>query len=311
MKKISFWAMTVAVAGLCLMGCKSKGDNNTAEGNAEGTSAEQVGGEASANGDGVSAELEDLYTICPFCLQVDGKVDAEGNPVTEDRTWVCGSSVGTSTIADWVIFTQDPRFAFNKDGWHFVGKDIVNAAETYKINDEDAYMSLSSYCTIRTEKYTRPDKVELHEHNTYCHLYTTDDAEMEAPLLKTQGNRHDYKGEDAAYIQTDELTDRVITSFYLQEYVTVSLPAELADQDVTLAVVRYQPVYEGVTYDADKLAEALWTGKPEVSEETGYATADFYISQDEPVGCYDLLLIQGQKVQHRLTMMMTQEPAEK
>lgn len=303
--------MTVAVASLSLFGCKSKSDNNSAEDNAEGTSTEQVEGEGSASNETVSTELEDLYSVCPFCLQVDGKVDADGNLVTVDRKYIMDRSVGVNTIADWVVYTLDPRFPFNKDGWHFVGKDIVNAAETYKINDEDAFMSLSSFCDIRTEKYTRPEKVEAYEHNTFRRLYATDDAEMEAPLLKTQGNRHNYQGEVLEYIQSNELTDRVITSFYLQEYVTVSLPAELAEQDVTLAVVRYQPTYEGITYDADKLAEALWTGKPEVNQETGHATAEFYVSQEEPVGFYDLLIIAGQKVQHRLSMIMTQEPAEK
>lgn len=306
MKKVSFWAVTAAVACLSLVGCKNKSENSNAAGEEQNASSEQT--EATAEGEDTTvASLDDDYMVCPFCIQVEGKVDADGNPVTEDRKWICGTSVGVSTVADWVLYTQDPRFGFNVDGWHFVGKDIVNAAETYKIVDEDAEMSLSSYCTIRTEKYKKPETVTPYEHVSFSHLYTVEGAEMEAPLIKTSGNRHDYTGEVLEYIEDKELQDRVETSFYLQEWVKVELPAELADADVIVAVVPYQTKYEGVTYDADKLAETLWNGKPEKDDETGHAAVSFYVSEEQPVGFYDVLLIQGQKVQHRLTLAMSAE----
>lgn len=310
MKKMSFWAMAATVACLTLVGCKSKSDNNAAEGgaddNAATAAAEQAEAEeAAGEGQAVEGDLSELYSLCPFCLQVEGKTDAEGNPVTVDRQWVLGSSIGVSTIADWVVYTLDPHLSQNVDGWHFVGRDIVNADETYKIVDEDAWMSLSSWCTVRTEKYTKPKKVEPFTHLTFHHLYEVEGTEMEAPLLKTMGNRQQYQEDEAKeYAESTELTDRVQTSFELQEWVTVSLPAELASQDVTLAVMPFQHRYEGVAFDADKLSQALWSGKPEVDDETGYATASFYVSEEQPVGFYDLLLIKDEKAQYRLTLVM-------
>lgn len=310
MKKISFWAVAASVACLSLIGCKSKSGNNTAEADGQAATTEQTEvSEAATGNEPVAGALEDSYNVCPFSFQVEGKVDAEGNPVTVDRKWIMGSSVGISTVADWVFYTLDSRFPLNVDGWHFVGKDIVNADETYKINDEDAWMSLSSFCTIRTEKYTKPEKVEPYEHVTFKRIYSVDDAEFEAPLIKTSGNQHEYTGEAKEYIDEKELQDRAITSFYLQEWVTVSLPAELANQNMTLAVVRHQPNYENVTFDADKLSDCLWTGKPELDAESGYATVSFYVNEEQPVGFYDLLFITNQKAQHCLTLVML--PAKK
>lgn len=311
MRKISILAMTAATACLCLMGCKGKSDNNAAGADAQDATAagqEQVQ-EGTADAQDVSGELADLYMLCPFMLQVDGQINSDGEPVTVERKWICGSSVGSNTVADWVLYTLDPSFPFNVDGWHFVGRDIVNAAETYKIVDEDAWMSLSSYCTIRTEKYVKPEHAEAYQHVTFSRLYSVDEPAFEAPNLKTQGNRHNYKAEALEYVQDPDLQDRAITSFYLQEWVSVMLPAQLADQDVTLAVVRYQYAYDNVTFDADRLSECLWNGKPELDQETGNATASFYVNDSEPVGFYDLLFIANQKVQHRLTLLMTQEPA--
>ena len=303
--------MMASTACLCLIGCKGKSDNsNVAADESQATVAEQTTDETqSADTESLTGELGEHYNLCPFCLQIEGKNDAEGNPVTENRQWIMGSSVGVATVADWVLYTLDPAYNLNVDGWHFVGKDIVNADETFKINDEDAQMSLSSFCTIRTEKYIKPEQVEAYEHVTFKRLYEVEGAEMEAPMLKTSGNRHAYKGEALEYVENKELQDKAITSFYLQEWVKVELPAEL--NDITLTVVRHQHQYEGVTYDADKLAESLWTGKAEVDEETGNATATFYVSDEQPVGFYDLLMVKDDKVQCYLSMVMMKEVAKK
>lgn len=295
--------MTATMACLCLAGCKSKDSQNSADTQSSTDATEQAQAEASAE---VSADLADNYMLCPFMLQVDGQTDADGNPVTVERKWICGSSVGASTIADWVLYTADPRFAFNVDGWHFVGKDIVNAAETYKIVDDDAVMSLSSYCDVHTEKYVKPAQVEDYDHVAFSHLYPLADEVMEAPMLKTSGNRHDNAAIEE-YLADKELREQVMSSFYLQEWVNVELPAELAKQGVTLAVLPYQLSYEGIAFDADKLATCLWSGKPEMDDATGHATASFYVAEIQPVGLYDLLIIKGDKPQHRLTMVMTAE----
>lgn len=307
MKKMSVWAVTAAVACLSLVGCKGKGDNNSAEANNQANATEQTESEAT-EGDEMTAEGElDDYMVCPLMLQIEGKTDDEGNPVCEEVKWMCGSSVGTSTMADWVMYNQDPRFGFNKGGWHFVGKDIVNKDETYKIVDEDAWMALSSYCTIRTEKYVKPEKVEAYEHVSYSRLYEVEGTEMEQPLLKTFGNRHAYTDENKEYVESHELMDKVMTSFYLQEWVSVQLPGELLDKDLTLAVMPYQARYENVKFDADKLSECVWTGKLENDEESGNAVAAFYVNEEMPVGYYDLLIIANEKAQYRLTVVMTKE----
>lgn len=299
--------MTAAVAGLCLTGCKGKDNNNAAQGEADANATEQQveSQEATSANESAAGNLEDYYMVCPFCLQVKGQTDADGNPVTENRTWICGGSVGASKITDWVLYTQDPAFPFNKDGWHFVGKDIVNADETYKIVDEDATMELSSYCTVRTEKYEKPKKMETYEHATFKRVYSVDDAETDVPQLKTSGNRHQYTGRALEYVESKEMEEEVLTSFYLQEWVTLLFPAETLNQDLELALVRHQ--HQCNTYSLDNLPEKLWEGKPEADAETGMATATFYVSDEEPAGFYDLLFISNGKVQHYLSLIMTAE----
>lgn len=311
MKKVSLLVVMALMTGLCLTGCKNKSQSvNTQEEGQDSSIAEQTDSEMSDADMGVSSDnaLLDNYNVCPICFQVEGKTDADGNAVTVERRWIMGSSLGTGILADWVLYNLDARYNFNPDGWHFVGKDIVNADESYKINDEDVWMSLSSYCTIRTEKYKKPESVEPYEHVTMHRIYMADDADGEAPLLKTQGNQHaSVSAEVKEYFESKELTDCVQTSFYLQEWVNVQLPAEYAGGDVILAVKSHEPKYDGMTFDEDKLSTCLWSGTPDLNEETGYAQVDFYVAETEPVGFYDLLFIKGGKVMGWLTLVMAKK----
>ena len=308
MKKVLILIMA-AVVCLSISSCKQKntkandGDQAVVE-QAQAEPEGEAGDEAATAAEDITADLGQYYMVCPFCLQDRGQTDADGNPVTETRKWICGSSVGSSTIADWVIFTQDPRFNFNVDGWHFVGEDIVNADETYKINAEDAVMPMSSFCTIRTEKYVKPEVVAPYHHIVRHSLYKLlDDARR--PDILTLGNRHQYSPDaPESTLNLNDAGESVQCSFFLQEWVTVILPA---DTDYILAVAPYQRSYDDVTFDDDKLAEAVWSGKAEADENGKTRTATFYVSEEEPVGFYDLLLISDGKAQCRLTMTMTKE----
>lgn len=307
-KRYLFWTMAL-VAGMSLFACKQKKANDEAEQSqeeqTEQVESEEAQGQESDPAADIADDLSQSYTICPFCLQDKAQVDGEGQPVTVTRKWVgVSESVGCSTIADWVLYTQDPRFALNPDGWHFVGKDIVNADETYKINSEDAFMSLSSFCTVRTEKYVKPKTVEKYCHVTRSRLYAFAD-DVECPRLITSGNRHQYAADAVEAVgNLENAEDRVQTSFFLQEWVNVILPA---DSDYTLAVMPYRLSYEGVTFDDEKLSQALWQGVAEASEDSSAANASFYLSEEQPAGFYDLLFIKDQKAQCRLTMVMTKE----
>lgn len=285
--------MMAAAVCMFMTACKGKADQANAESEAEAEATEQVADDEQTPAQEVDMDALSDYTVCPFCLQDRGRVDADGNPVTVDRQWICGSTVGANNIAEWVLLTQDPRFAFNVDGWHFVGKDIVNADESYKINDEDAQMSLSSFCTIRTEPYTKPAEPEHYDPVRFMNFRALD-PDYSVPDIKISGNHHG---------EVEPNGDQVQSAYYLQEWVTVTMPA---DKGITLAVVPYELIHGDFTFDDEKLASAIWSGKPEANDD-GTVSAQFYISEEQPAGCYDLLLIRDAFAIARLTMVMTKE----
>lgn len=293
-------------AALCLTACKGKEDATTEEGQTEQT--EQTQEEQAVTATANSEELEANYSVCPFCLQDKGKVDENGEPVTVERKWICGSSAGASRIADWVLYTQDSRFNFNTDGWHFVGKDIVNADETYKIADQSVYEEMSSFCTIFTEKYTKPAVVEDYVHVAYSRLYSLlDEPPFEVSGIKLLGNQHDYNTPELKeYAGNASLeSEHIQSSFYLNEWVTVSLPAELKSKGISIVVMPHQPNYDNVTLDETLLSKAAANVTPELNAESGMLQAEFYVNMDAPVGLYDILIVSNSKPIYRFTTIMS------
>lgn len=304
MKTIKYWAIMAAAACMCMTACKGKTDKGGAQSEEQSGNAEQVESvnNATTSAEGVNLEqLDELgYMVCPLCIQDKGKVDENGEPVTVERKWICGSGVGVKNMMEWVLYTQDPRFAFNLDGWHFVGKDIVNADETYKMNDEDAMMSLSSYCTIRTEKYTKPEQPEQFEPYSLSTIYLLD-PDYDAPKVFLTGNQHTYDDPELKELVENkgESSDYILTSFYKQEWITVTLTNY---NNQKLVVMPYQYNYENVIFNDEKLAEAVWSGTAEQSEEG--MTAQFYVGDELPVGFYDLLVIDGEQAKACVTMAL-------
>ena len=121
-----------------------------AEVTGEATEAEET--EAEIEGDPVEygrEYWEEKYpgeNICPFSIDIDG---------TEySYYWVSGFEGYDGTIVSWL---SQP---FNWNGWHKTedGK-IVNQDETVMISESWANgdESLSSFCTITTETYEKPE----------------------------------------------------------------------------------------------------------------------------------------------------------
>ena len=84
--------------------------------------------------------------ICPFYIEENG----------EERPyyWSSGAENYDGTMATWI---EQP---FNWNGWHKTDDDcIVNEDETLKLTDDwaEGNESLSSFCTVTTEKYEKPN----------------------------------------------------------------------------------------------------------------------------------------------------------
>lgn len=80
--------------------------------------------------------------LCPFFIEEDG--------VERSYYWISGLDGWDGTMASWI---NQP---FNWNGWHKTADGcIVNKDETLKITDNWANgdESMSSYCTVTTEKY--------------------------------------------------------------------------------------------------------------------------------------------------------------
>ena len=82
--------------------------------------------------------------ICPFYIDEDG--------TERSYYWVSGFEGWDGTMASWI---NQP---FNWNGWHKTEDGcIVNEDETLKISDNwtNGDESMSSYCTVTTEKYEK------------------------------------------------------------------------------------------------------------------------------------------------------------
>ena len=134
---------------LSLAACGSKTKPNTSD----STDEPQVSSENTENTsfpEGDPAEYSREYweekypgeNICPFYIEENG---------TEySYYWVSGLDGWDGTMASWI---DQP---FNWNGWHKADDGcIVNKDETLKITDNWANgdESMSSYCTVTTEKY--------------------------------------------------------------------------------------------------------------------------------------------------------------
>ena len=83
--------------------------------------------------------------ICPFYIDEDG--------VERNYYWVSGLDGWDGTMGSWI---NQP---FNWNGWHKTDDGcIVNEDETLKITDNwaNGEESMSSFCTVTTEKYEKP-----------------------------------------------------------------------------------------------------------------------------------------------------------
>lgn len=82
-------------------------------------------------------------SICPFSIMVG---DEE-----QSYYWATGGDDNSGNIADWVDTD------FNWNGWHMVGRYMVNKDETYRLTMESMTMPFSSCCTYYTEKFDPDD----------------------------------------------------------------------------------------------------------------------------------------------------------
>ena len=145
MKKIVSIILALMMV-LSLAACGSKEDPNTSN----STNETPVSSENTSFPEGDPAEYSREYweekypgeNICPFYIEENG---------TEySYYWVSGLDGWDGTMASWI---DQP---FNWNGWHKADDGcIVNKDETLKITDDWANgdESMSSYCTVTTEKY--------------------------------------------------------------------------------------------------------------------------------------------------------------
>lgn len=308
MKKSLFHSMAVLAVLASLASCGNRNAKNPNEKAEDATEEAATVEESASEATDLSAALENDYIVCPFEIQDNGKVDQDGNIVANRRYFIGGSTIGAHTMAEWVYVCSDPRFNFNVDGWHFVGKDIVNADETYKIDDEwvgDSPLSFSSFCTVPTVKYVKPAKVEPYTYIKWSEVVSMYEGE-ELPL-KLKGNRHDYdKYQD--YVEGDYDIYNVQASFYLNEYIEVYADECVKDMGLKAVCLPYRLSYDGVFLDDALMETALFSNDMNERDDDGkYFSA--YISIDKPAGFYDLVFFQGERPYARIALILTKEPA--
>ncbi|MBE5960350.1 MAG: hypothetical protein E7256_03025 [Lachnospiraceae bacterium] len=121
------------------------------------------------------------YSICPFYINVNG----------EDQYyyWATDGEGYTGNIRDWV--DSD----FNWNGWHIIGRYIVNADETFQITTESMQESFSSFCTYYTEKFDPEDPT------IYTRLFNYDDRYSYFMELVEK-----YDGFEAVYRNNEQTT---------------------------------------------------------------------------------------------------------
>ena len=145
MKKIVSIILALMMV-LSLAACGSKEDPNTSN----STNETSVSSENTSFPEGDPAEYSREYweekypgeNICPFSIDENG--------VERNYYWISGLDGWDGTMASWI---DQP---FNWNGWHKADDGcIVNKDETLKITDDWANgdESMSSYCTVTTEKY--------------------------------------------------------------------------------------------------------------------------------------------------------------
>ncbi|MBQ0145189.1 MAG: hypothetical protein MJY86_04115 [Bacteroidales bacterium] len=316
MKRLFTYALAAVAICACIASCKNNKGTKAAEGESDeaGIETETVAeNESSEEADAAQLAFEDRHMICPFSIQDKGKVDEAGEMVVIDHKFISDrSQIGGGTVADWVYSCMAPMCNFNTEGWHFVGKDIVNGDETYKIDDEwvgEDACALSSFCTVPTVKYEKPAKVEPYIHMRWGSVQAFAE-ENELPLRLT-GNRHSYDTEKLEEYASSENyeTYPVQANFYLNEYIELRSNESTKDLGLKAVCLPYHDTYEAVVLDDALLEQALFTHDMNECDETGLFFSD-YINIECPEGVYDLVFFKGSEPFARISLFLTKEDAQ-
>lgn len=311
MKKLFTYTFAAMAICACIASCKNnKGPKTTEGGDAEVETEIVEENETAEEVDATQQAFEDRHMVCPFAIQDKGKVNQDGDMVEIEHKFLCDhSQIGGSTVADWVYSCMSPTFNDNTEGWHFLGRDIVNGDETYKIADEwvgdDAY-GLSSFCTVPTVKYERPEKIDDYVHMRWGHV--EEQAEGNELAVKLIGNRHQYDTERLQeYVSSayDEYA-KVQANFYLNEYIAVYSNTSTKDLGLKAVCLPYNETYEAILLDDALLEKAIFVHDMNECGENGLFFSD-YINLDRPAGVYDLVFFKDIVPFARISLFLTKE----
>lgn len=312
MRKRIIMVMAVAATCLTIAACGNK--NKKAQGSEAEAETETEVAEAAESEESELQEADsDIHMVCPFLIQIAGKKNENGDPLEVTRYYYCDHTpLGSSNFPEWVMVSSDPSYKYNVDGWHFVGKDIVNADETLKICDEwagDEPEAFSSYCTVTTEPYKKPSTITPYDYFFPGRIMTLweEDCPFTLNGVKLFGNRHDMSSERMQnYAGEGHMSEGFLASFYLNEYITLSIDYEGSKKDVQVICLPHNENYEGVKVDDALLEKACFSYN--LSEiEDGEVCFEDYISIDHEPGVYELLFAVKDKPAYLVALYITEE----